>query len=152
MDNTQIIHTLEKPLKYTPKNAGIEVEAQFITLNEPCTRNLSACAPLKQAFMRVLAKNASNATAETAPTADAPSVASETAMSTSIMHALYASDAVDVAVIFAHAKELFKDVALVDGEKKMTTPMLDALSIADMEALTGKYLENFILASVLRAT
>lgn len=147
MDNTQVIHTLIKSFKYTPANAGSEVEAQFVTLCEPSVRQLSACATLKQAFMRVIAKEA-NSGADTQ--SGSTTVVEEVPMENRIINALYGSD-VDMTVVLQSAKELFREVALVDGEKKMTVPMLDALCIEDMELMTGKYMANFILASVLKA-
>ncbi len=47
------------------------------------------------------------------------------------------------------AKELFKDVCFVDGEKKMTSVLIDSLSIDDFNLMVGSYLKNFIAASIL---
>jgi len=146
-DKTDVIHEFIKPFKYTPKNSGQEVEAQFVTLVEPCVRQMTSCSTLKQAFMRVIAKEAGTGTAD--ESADTSKV-DEVPMENRIINALYASD-VDMNVVLLSAKELFKEVALVDGEKKMTVPMLDALCLEDIEMMTGKYMSNFILASVLKA-
>lgn len=139
----EIIHTLLKPISYTPNNAGEPVEAQFITLTEPSVRNITACAMLKQAFVRVLAGQEQNDDVERGAKDDT------TPMATSIINSLYASGAVDMGKVLLSAKELFKVVGLVDGEKKLTTPMLDSLSMQDLEGMTGAYMENFILASIL---
>lgn len=147
MDNTQVIHTLIKSFKYTPANAGNEVDAQFVTLLEPSVRQLSACATLKQGFMRVIAKESGSGT----DTQSSGTVSvEEVPMENRIINALYGSDAVDMTVVLQSAKELFREVAMVDGEKKMTVPMLDALCIEDLELMAGKYMANFILASVLK--
>lgn len=145
-EDTSVLHELEKPIKYTPNNAGEETEAQFIQLREPSVKQLSACVVLKQAFMRTIAKesDSANDSAE-APDTDVDSVP----MANRIINALYASD-VDINVVLLSAKELFREVAFVDGEKKVTVPMLDSMCIEDIEMMTGKYMANFILASVLK--
>ena len=144
-NETEIIHELIKPIKYTPKNSGEETEAQFVTLLEPSVKQLSACSTLKQAFMRVIAKEAGDAEESSSPVAE-----STMPMHQSIMNALYASPEADITKVLFSAKELFRDVGLIDGEKKLTVPMLDAMCIEDIEVMTGKYMENFILASVLK--
>ncbi len=145
-DDTKVIHTFIKPIKYTPKNAGDQLEAQFIELSEPSVRNLSACALLKQAFMRALADNSSDSVeVDTGAEVEVDTVP----METRIMNALYTSDT-DMTKVFLAAKDLFKDVGLIDGEKKCTVPLLDEMGIEDLERMTGKYMANFILASVLK--
>ena len=144
-NETEIIHELIKPIKYTPKNSGEETEAQFVTLLEPSVKQLSACSTLKQAFMRVIAKEAGDAEDGATPAEE-----STMPMHQSIMNALYASPEADITKVLLSAKELFREVALIDGEKKPTVPMLDAMCIEDIEVMTGKYMGNFILASVLK--
>lgn len=143
-DDTDIMHELIKPISYTPKNSGEPVEAQFITLTEPSVKQLPTCSTLKQAFMRVISKAADeNEGSENSSDAD------EVPMEDRIINALYASDE-DITVILLSAKELFKEVGLIDGEKKLTVPMLDSMALEDIEKMTGKYMANFILASVLK--
>ena len=144
MSGTEIMHELIKPFKYTPKDSGDQVEAQFIQLSEPSVKQMATCATLKQAFMRVIAKESdSSSDAVEAPDTD------EVPMANRIINALYASDT-DINVVLLSAKELFKDVALIDGERKMTVPLLDSMAMEDIEQMTGKYMANFILASVLK--
>lgn len=145
MSDEQVIHELIKPFNYTPKNSGEETEAQFIELREPSVSHLTACSTLKQAFMRVIAAEAGDA-----EEADSSNEKEDTVpMENRIINALYASNE-DVPKLFLTAKELFKEVAFVDGEKKVTVPMLNSMSIDDIEIMTGKYMANFILASVLK--
>ncbi len=143
---SEVIHELIKPFNYTPKNSGEETEASFITLKEPSVKNLSACSTLKQAFMRVIAAEAGSDADAAEPSADVDAGA----MEDNIMNALYASGE-DISKLFLTAKELFREVALVDGEKKITVPMLDSMGIEDIEKMLGKYMANFILVSVLEA-
>lgn len=145
-DETEIIHEFIKPFDYTPRNAGDMVQAQFITLKEPSVKQLTACSTLKQAFMRVIAAQSANS--DDAEAVNKDKDADTGAMEDNIINALYASDE-DISKLFLTARELFREVALVDGEKKVTLPMLDAMGIEDIEKMTGKYMANFILASVL---
>ncbi len=144
-NETEIIHELIKSIEYTPKNSGEKVKAQFISLKEPSVKQLSACATLKQAFMRVIAKQQGDSDGSD----DEPVDDDSSPMESNIINALYASDT-DITVILLSAKELFRDVGLIDGEKKLTVPMLDEMCIEDIEMMTGKYMANFILASVLK--
>lgn len=143
-NETEVIHELIKPFKYTPKNSGDETEAQFITLKEPSVKQLAACSTLKQAFVRVVAAEQEKDGGDV----DTSSDTDKGRMEDNIINALYASDE-DISKLFLTAKELFRDVSLVDGEKKLTVPMLDLMGIEDIEKMTGKYMANFILASVL---
>ena len=145
--DTEIIHELIKPFKYTPKNSGEETDAQFISLQEPSVQQLASCSTLKQAFMRVISKESSGEETSTADTDS--SAADDVPMENRIINALYASDE-DMPRLLATAKELFRSVGMVDGEKKLTLPMLDSLCMEDLEMMTGKYLANFILVSVLK--
>jgi hypothetical protein len=143
---TEIIYELKQPFKYTPKNSGDQVDAQFIKLSEPSVKNLEYCSILKQAFMRVIAdQDNSIETGET----DASTVEEDDiALSQKIINSLYTSKN-DITQVFVCAKELFRQVGLVDGEKQLTMPMIDEMSIDDLESMTGLYMANFILASVL---
>ena len=144
-NETEVIHELIKPIRYTPKNAGEETEAAFVTLIEPSVKQMASCSTLKQAFMRVIAKEAGDAEESGSLPAE-----SEVPMHQNIINALYASPEADITAVLFSAKELFRDVGLIDGEKKLTVPMLDSMCIEDIEVMTGKYMENFILASVLK--
>ena len=144
-EGTEIKHERIKPFEYTPPNSGEPVEAQFIELREPSVRQMKACSTLKQAFMRVIAKESGGAEAAD----EKEDKEDDVPMENRIINALYASDT-DINVVLLSAKELFKEVAFVDGEKKVTVPMLDSMCIEDIEMMTGKYMANFILASVLK--
>ena len=55
-----------------------------------------------------------------------------------------------MAKILLSAVELFKSgVAYIEGEAKVTRPVLDEMSNDDLEGMLGEYLANFILRSVL---
>jgi len=140
----EITFELTEPFKYAEK--GDQVEAKFITLKAPTSRNMSHIAFLKQAFYRALPKDQKKEVGDDAPKKDDDITGED------IMSILMASMDVELSAVLATAKELFasKDIALVDGETKVTKPILDDMSPDDFFAMTGEYLANFILHSVLQ--
>ena len=62
---------------------------------------------------------------------------------------LYGSDS-KIESFFIYAQELFKSgAALVDGEGKLTTPLMEKMDASDFEGLTGEYIANFIIPSLM---
>lgn len=140
----EIIYTLEQPLPYA--KAGVMIEGSFIALMAPTSKNMSECAFLKQAFFRALPKTTAAEQAANAGEADESDITGA-----GIITIITMSKDVDLAGVLITAKELFTSgVAMVDGEVKLTKPLLDAMSQDDLEAMTGEYMANFILASALR--
>lgn len=139
---TQVIYELKKPFEYATK--GEKVSANFIELTGPTFRQLDKVAPIKQAFMTAItdmssvAKNASESTSEEPGTITG-------AMAVQV---LYASKQ-DVSKVILHAEQLFKSgAAMVNGEEKLTTPLMEQMSGDDFEGLLGEYIANFILPSL----
>ena len=135
---------LTTPISYAYK--GEMQEGGFITLNAPTSKNMKECAELKQAFFRALPKNQGAVQAE--PTKD-----EEDAELTgdAIMGLISMSDNVELSVVLATARELFSSgLAMVEGETKVTKPILDSLTLDDLECMVGEYLAVFILASALK--
>jgi len=145
---SELIYELKKSFKYTPNNSGEQIDAQFIQLNEPSVKNLEYCSVLKQSFMRVITEQDSAHELDNSEIVQDDIAQDDIAMEQKIINSLYASG-VDITKVFVSAKELFRQVALVDGEKSLTQPMIDNMSIYDLENMTGLYMANFILASVL---
>ena len=137
----EIIYQLTQNLPYA--QAGEMIEGKSITLTAPTSKNMTECAFLKQAFFRALPK----VTAETSPgTADAGEVTGD-----GVMALITMSPDVSLSSVLLTARELFASgLALVDGEQRLNKPLLDALSPDDLEAMTGEYMANFILASALQ--
>jgi len=138
-DTEDVYYTLIEPLPYAHK--GDEVEGSFITLLPPTSRNMKECAFLKQAFFRAIPRDVEPDEAET----DDPVTGEQ------IMMLILMSQEVDLAPVLAHGRELLTSGrALVDGEAKLTKPLMDKISQADLEGMVGDYMANFILASELR--
>lgn len=138
----EIMYALETPLTYA--KAGLQVEGSFIALAAPTSKNMTECAFLKQAFFRSLPKTKPEDREELS--SETPEITGE-----GVITLITMSKDVDLSGVLLTAKELFTSgVAMVDGEVKLTKPLLDAMSQDDLEAMTGEYMANFILASALR--
>ena len=143
--NDTFDHELELPFQYAYK--GDLQEASFVTLKAPSSKHISYCADLKQAFMRALPTDGGASAAE----GDKDGKGVDDLDGESIMMLISMSKDVDLKTVLISARELFASgLAFVDGETKMTKPMVDEMSQDDLENMLGKYYLNFILASWLR--
>lgn len=134
-------YELKRKFQYALK--GEQTEASFITLKAPTSANLKECAFLKQAFFRSLPTDA-----EEKAQALKDEVKDETVNGEEIMLLISMSQNVELISVLVTARELFaSNVAFVDGETKVTKPILDSISQDDLEAMVGAYMANFILAS-----
>lgn len=139
---TEFDYPLEVKFNYAYK--GDIQEAKFIRLIAPTSKNISQCADLKQAFMRALPTE--GRVEEDKETKGLDDLDGE-----SIMMLVSMSKDVSLKSVLISARELFSSgLALVDGETKVTKPILDDMSQDDLENMLGEYYLNFILASWLR--
>jgi hypothetical protein len=144
------IYTLKHPIKYA--NKGDHVEASFIELKAPTTKNLKECGFLKQAFFQTINSSSKGATITEADIEVAKEQKDENFSGAEIMMLLSGSSEIKFSAVLATAKELFTSgVAQIDGEEKLTKPISDIMSLEDFEDMTGEYLANFILASSLKS-
>lgn len=139
---SELTYTLTSPFDYAHK--GEQVAASWIELKPPTSKNMTQCAALKQAFYRALPDDGEVKD----ETADKENIEIN---GDDIMSLIIRSKDVELITVLLHARELFTSgLALVDGEEKLTKPLLDMMSNDDVENMTGEYLANFILASALR--
>lgn len=140
---TEITYELETPVEYARK--GEMEKGKFIVLKAPTSKNMAECAFLKQAFFRAIG---------TIPKQDRGDVDvdGETDIDgEAVMSIITMSTGVELSAVLLTARELFTSgLALVDGEEKLTKPIMDKMLQDDLESMTGEYLANFILASALR--
>jgi hypothetical protein len=131
--------------KFSYANKGETVQAEFITLSAPTSRTTRECAALKQAFFR--ATNDQETTTTTRESdADLDIDGSD------VMALLAISSSVDLPDVMDIGKKLFQmpGIALVDGETKLGSTLIDRMSVDDFESMLGEYFVNFILAFSLR--
>lgn len=145
-DNIKSIdYQLETPVPYAFE--GNMIEGTFVTLYPPTSKNIVECAQLKQAFFRSLPKDQNTEDV----TEDDKSKAEDALTGDAIIALLSMSTEVDLGKIMLTARELFSSgVGKMEGETKLTKPILDKVSFDDLEGMLGAYLVNFILASALR--
>lgn len=125
---------------------GEETIAKFIELSPPTFKQLDRCAPLKQAFFRAVSQTRDMATTEGETETDIEDMEPE-----NIAQLIYTSDE-DATKFLLHGVELLKSgIAKVEGTEKVTQPIIDQLSLDEIEKLIGTYMLNFILASVLNS-
>ena len=138
---TEFNYDLVEKFKYALK--GEEAEASFITLQAPSSKNMKECSFLKQAFFRSLPKEKEEISSVLKDEAKDKKITGD-----EIMMLIVMSENVDLINVLITARELFASgVALVDGETKVTKPILDSIKQDDLEAMVGAYMANFILAS-----
>ena len=128
---------------------GDQVEAGFVTLLAPTSKNLAECARIKQGFMRaavdISERNAKNGEDESDKKDESDS--NSMPSGDEVMQMIYISN-VDVTNLLLEFKEMLKNVGLLEGEYKMTSPIINSLSPFDVENLLGEYISNFIAASM----
>ena len=141
--------TYELTTEFQYGKVGELATATFITLKVPSAKDVKYCSDLKQAFMRSVPKNPGEITDEDR----AKAKDDDDLDGTAIMFMIAASPDVELANVLLSAKELFtskSNLALIQGETKLIKPLIDSMSVDDLESMTGEYLANFILASSLR--
>lgn len=139
----EIIHELKVPFNYSYQ--GESQKASFITLKPPSSKNLKECAYLKQCFFRSLPNTDEEVK-------DGETVGEDGIDAESILIMMSMSEKVNLDTVLLTAVKLFtsNNVGLIDGETQLKQSHVDLLGYGELEEMTGKYLENFILASSLK--
>lgn len=137
---TEYDYELLKKFTYSVK--GEQQEAEFVRLIAPSSRHSKECAALKQAFFRAINRSDAEAGAEDVQDVEI------TGQDVITMIAM-AKD-VDLPDVMEVAKTLFLNgIAVIDGETRLTKPMLENIAQEDLECMLGEYMANFTLASYL---
>lgn len=117
--------------------------AAFITLLPPTMKQHSQAAALKQSIIRIVTDAVRNADDEDPE----DSKADEAITAKMVVATIYGSGCVEVNVVWEQVRALLKSgVALIDGEQKLTVPLMDKMSPDDFENMAGEYIANFTLA------
>lgn len=150
MEATEITVHLDSPFTYAFK--GDKRESQFITIYPPSMRQHKQAAALKQSIIQMSMKAAVNAGGVSEAVDDKGASDeeddSEGLDADTVIFMLYASEHVDVNVVFQQAEDLLlcQGIAMVDGEQKLNGPLIQKMSPEDFEKLVGEYISNFIKA------
>lgn len=142
---SEIQYELKEPFEYAYK--GETQAASFITINAPSFKQMEHAVPIKQAFTAAISEISGTVDAEGVEASD-----SEGVTGAQVMQLMYNWSG-DMTKVMVHAQELFKSgVALVDGEEKLTKPLIEKMQMTDVEGLVGAYIANFIAPSLMDGT
>lgn len=137
-------YELKKPFSYAAK--GEMVEAHFITVTAPSYKQMTNAAPIKQAFMTAITEVAEK---EITKHADVEKSDDESVTGEQVLQLLYSSSS-EITKVFLYAEQLFKSgAALVDGDQKLTSELMQKMDMTDFESLVGDYIANFIAPSLM---
>lgn len=138
---TEKTHTLKYPFEYAFK--GEQRSAEFITLLPPTMKQHSQAAALKQSIVRIVSEAIKDDDNDNISESDSDSEIT----SSMVIATIYGSSCVDAPVVWEEAKALLKlGVAMIDGEQKLTTPLMEKMNPTDFESMVGEYIANFTLA------
>jgi hypothetical protein len=142
---------LTKTFEYS-NGSGNPIECSHIELQEPTGKVSHTCCAIEgmiQSGLMTMAGLLDDETIEKAKEAaqDAP-IADENdePKSGEEILAMMVGSGVDMNKLVLHFRELFKEVALMGGEKKITAARIDDMSHKDFRRMIGVYAANFILS------
>lgn len=136
---------LKQKIKYA-NGSGKDVEASFIELRPPTGKVSHICCDIEsliQSGLVSMSKYIDEGEVEKAKQSigETPEIDAQSVL------AMMTGGGVDMRKMVLNFKELFKEVAFIDGEKPMTTPLLDRMDHVDLRLMMGEYTANFILIS-----
>lgn len=142
---SEVFYTLKEPFSYARKD-GDAGNAQFITLVAPNYKQMQHVTPLKTAFMQAVLgfsdKDVIDATSD--------QTENHKIEGAQVMQVLYSCAEVNMTKVMLSAAELFKaGAAMVEGEEKLTQPLIDKMKLDDFEQMVGEYIANFITPSLM---
>lgn len=138
------IYELQTPFNYA--KGGDEVAANFIELSGPTYKQMQWVSAIKQVVMNAFLEITERTTEAVKEENKEEPVTQD---GSDMLKALYGSNQ-DLNKLFVNCQELFRNgAALVDGETKLTVPLMEKMSMEDFEGLVGCYLANFTLPSLV---
>lgn len=138
-----INYTLKDELLYAKD--GDEVKAQFVELSAPKAKFIHLTSIVEDVFFEAMGSMPEGTKAK----AEGVEIKDETIDGEAVLDMIHLAKGVESARVYMAVKELFRHVAVLDGERPMTLPLIDELSIKDLRGMVAAYLENFILKSSL---
>ncbi len=137
-------YELKESFQYA--TAGSQENAQFIELISPHRKSLQYYHPVKSAFMQAV--HFLNDDASDDEKSEPPKETPDSVDSEGVMSLMYACPDVDMNKVFLNVYELLKSGGgRLDGQEKITEPILDKLSSVDLEGVVGAYIATFIVPS-----
>ena len=148
-----VLFELTTPFKYAAMSGGGETECTFIELREPTGKVSHLCCAIEGLVQtgvlkmsELLGSDVVEQAKEAAQEAQAQEATQETEKDGEGVLALMVGGGVDMNKLVLHFRELFKEVALMGGEKPLTMPRMGEMSHKDFRKMIGVYAANFILS------
>ena len=142
---------LSRPITYA-NGSGAQIECSHIELVEPTGRVSNTCCAIEgliQTGVMKMAEMMDDDTVEQAKEAAAKAkndeVEEQGEKDGEGILTIMVGGGVDMNKVVLHFRELFKEVALMGGEKKLTSSRMDGMSHKDLRKMIGVYAANFIL-------
>lgn len=135
----EVVYELKTPFEYAYK--GEMRHAKFITLIAPTFKQIDSVTPIKQAFMRAIVEISADTDVKSV---ESNSESDQTVTGAQALQVMYNGSG-DMVPVMLHAERLFRSgAALIEGETKLTAPLLEKISGLDFERMVGEYIANFI--------
>ena len=145
-----ITFELLSPVSYSSPSSGGEIEGRHVDLIEPTGRVSHLCCDIESMIqsgimsMSSMLDETTLAAAKEQVNETKQDEEPENPTAESVL-ALMSSGGIDMKRVVVTFRELFKEVATIGGEKKMTIPLMDRMSHKDFRNMMGEYAANFIL-------
>lgn len=142
-----ITFELSIPLMYSSPEQKREVEGNHIDLNEPTGKVSHLCCEIEGMMQSAAMKMAGMFSEEDLERARADAgkeTKKEEAPDGAGSLAMMTGSGVDMKKMVLLFRELFKEVALIGGEKNLTFPLMDRMPHNDFKKMMGCYTANFI--------
>jgi len=152
-----ITFELESPLLYSSPEQKREIEGNHIDLNEPTGKISHLCNAIESAIQKgqmemskffqsddiskAIEDRKSKKEEDAGKEKEPEIVDSETAAS--MIKNVGIEDSKKLTLMF---RDVFKEAALIGGEKNMTMPLLDKMSHKDFQRMMAVYTSNFMLS------
>jgi hypothetical protein len=146
-EKKMITFELTTPFKYAMN--GKDVEANHIDLAPPTGRVSHLCCEIESliqsGLMSMAGMLSDDLIAEAKEEKESDKKDDKEDQTPEGILSIMNSSGVDMKKVVLTFRELFKEVALMGGEKKITTPRLDDMSHKDFKQMMGVYAANFIM-------
>lgn len=150
--NTTVTFELTTPIHYA-MGTGDDIECNHIDLLEPSGKVSDICCQIESLIQSgllsmadVLGKDIiAEATEAANEKKDSKKPKEEKGPDVESIIAIMSSGGVDMGKVVLHFRELFKQVAMMGGEKLITMPRIYEMSHKDFKQMMGVYAANFIL-------
>lgn len=130
-------------------------KASFLILKPPTMQHHPLAAPLKQSISRIVSASVEEAQSKATTTEprktddetdEVEDEAEDEITSQMVLNSIYTSKNVHANTVWEQAKKLLvNDTAFINGKQKLSTSLINKMSIKDFEGIVGLYIASFIL-------